>query len=216
MPVQKRSKKSLYKMKGKFPFPYEIIELTISASPEAWKYLYWLSKADPKTAGEGISMLAEPVFNDIIAKPARGIHSGTEIFMPKMKILIAYLHRWISYWFKKHDDEKEWPGPLRDVVEEIRNQTGEKLAPSDKASLKALKTTAYILEKFYGHQRTNHHIKKWTDDLDSFRRSYISRKSNKFIEWFERDERYFPPIYNGSPIITKKDPPGLINLLKAL
>jgi len=213
MPVRKRNKKSLHKMKGKFPFPYEIIELTISASPEAWKYLYWLSKADPKT--EGISMLAEPVFNDIIAKPARGIHSGTEIFVPKMKILIAYLHRWISHWFEKHDKE-EWPGPLRDVVHEIRNETAEKLASSDKTSLKALKTTAYILEKFYSGQRAKHRTQEWTDNLDSFRRSYLSRKNNKFIEWFERDTRYFPPIYNGTPIITKRDPPGFIDLLKAL
>lgn len=216
MHVRKRNRKSAHTIKGNFPHPYEMIELTISALPEAWKYLYWLSKADPKTAGKGISILAEPVFNDITAKPATGMHSGTEVFMPKMKILIAYLHRWIFYWFKNHDDEKEWPGPLRDVVDEIRNETGEKLAPSDTTSRKAFKTTAYIMEKFYGDQRTKHRIKRWTHGLDSFRRSYLSRKNNNFIEWFERDERYFPPIYNGSPIITKNDPPGLIDLLKSL
>ncbi len=194
----------------------DFIKFHIRISPDALKLFYFLSLGEPKAVGELIAHILEPLHNTLTNKPGRGIHSGRETFMLKMKILTAYLYRWIFDWFEKDEDEKEWPGPLRDVVYEIRNETAEKLAPSDKTSLRAFKTTAYILEKFYGQQRTKYRIQEWTDNLDSFRRTYLSRKNNEFVKWFKRDQRYFPPIYNGCPVMTKKDPPGLIDLLKAL
>lgn len=211
-----RTKKSPLSIDAGFPIPYEAIKFKLRISPDALKLLYFLSLGEPKAVGETVAHILEPWHNTLVGKAGRGIHSGRQTFMSKMKILIAYLYRWIFDWFEKHDDEEEWPVPLRDMVHEIRNETDEKLTPSDKTSLKALKTTAHILEKFYGHQRAKYHIKEWTDNLDSFRRTYLSRKNNEFMKWFERDQRYFPPIYNGTPIITEKDPPGLINLLKVL
>lgn len=202
------SKKPFQTVQVAFPFPYENIKMRISVDPESIKMLYWLSLGQPKIVGDIICQTIDPMYQRLTAKLGRGIHSGRENFITKMKILTAYLHRWIPNWLRK--PKEDWPEVLRGVIKDF-----ETLPYSGrKARLNPCELTAYIMERNFGKERRKHGLKKWTEEPEAFRRTFVS--NNRFRAWFTKPERYFPAIFNGKPVLTSKEPSEFISLLKIL
>jgi hypothetical protein len=209
-----RTKKSPLSIDAGFPTPYETVKFKIRITPDALKSLYFLSLGEPKAVGETVAHILEPWYNTLARKPGRGIHSGREAFTVRIKIIIAYIDSRVTYWFRIK--RKRWPEPLRDTIKEMVEQLQKDRSSGkiDRVRISPHKITAFIMEKYYGKERRLHGLLKWTDNPERFRKAMID--DNEFTKWFEHKATRFPPFWNATPIITRKDPPDLINLLESL
>jgi hypothetical protein len=175
-----RTKKDLT-LEHIFPPPFEQYKLKISALPEAWEALYILYYMKPEYVEGLIFHFAMTAYKELHRKRGRGVQSGREDFMHRMKWYTAYIYHWVNYWFKK--SPKEWPNSLRKIIKEGGNQLESFTYLGKEKRLRTDSVTAYIMEKRFGKERKRQGLKKWTDDSDTFRRTFISNnKYAKFIK----------------------------------
>lgn len=122
---------------------------------------------------------AKPAFEYLHLTRGRGIHSGREEFMLKMRLGIPVIYSWVYLWLR--EDEQFWPDSLKQIVRDMKKErkyNGRRMKP------KALEVTAYIMEKQFRHERRKQGFKhKWTDDLDTFRKNFISK--NEFVNFYK-------------------------------
>jgi len=201
-------KQSSHTIETTFPYPYEDLKVKLSGTAESLKMLYWLSLGNPQIVREVIGRSTEAIYQRLTQKPGRGIHNGRERFMARMKILTAYLYRHLLERLK--EPRETWPEPLEAIVKDFEASPYSRRKPRIKPS----KLVAHIMERNYGKERRKHGLKKWTEDVESFRRTFVS--NNKFRVWFVKPEKYFPPIFAGRALLTLKDPSEFISLLKSL
>lgn len=213
MPIRWRTKKSPVMIEESFPFPYEEIRLKIYASPQAWKMLHFYSGADPQKVGEILSKyFTTPVYSLIVSKKGKGFHRGDEWFIDKVKILSALFYSRLKKRLRKSG--KTWPKELKKIAKEYESQYQLSDSGRRRAKITTLKMTAFTMEKYYGKERIKHGLKRWTDDPESFRNTYIVR--NKFMDWFKANPKYSPRFWNEETILTSKDPAEFVSLVNAL
>jgi hypothetical protein len=166
---------------------FDNFELKVSASRKAWTILHNLSLERPEYVGKLIYLhLAEPAFSFIKPGPRfRGINTGREIFVLRMKELIPPVYYWIFWWLK--EPPKNWSTDLSTLVEKIKGQpyniSGRRSTPD------AAEVTAFLFEKYFGKERKKNGLLKWTDDPERFRRTFIS--NSPFAKYYKNLPKNF-------------------------
>jgi hypothetical protein len=170
----KKSNKAPLAVTETFPFPFESIQLKISGTPDAWFRLYALS-AKPKELRSFLYVhFVAPAVRHLVVKRPRGAHKFRAEFINKIKNLSGYNYSLLEYWLKR--PEEEWPKPIRKVIRDFEKNETSYSHSGQRLKLKAHEITAYIMEKRFGRQRKTYKIPNpWTDDPESFRRTYISK-----------------------------------------
>ena len=184
MDIKTRRKKTkdrdLLSAEGTFlslPPPYRNLSIEISASPDAWRTLYIMSFGKPGDIVNIIRDLSKAAYDNITVGSGRGITRSREDFVNKVKRYAAYVYCWAFYWLKK--PQNEWPEPLKTIVTKM----GKSAYHRSQKGPQPQRVTAYIMERDFGKERKNYHLKKWTENPEVFERTFIlNNKYARFVK----------------------------------
>lgn len=179
--VTQRKQGAFVTVKGKFPTPDGTVEMKITADPRSWERIFYLANREPEYLGNLFYLhFAKPAFNRLNSTPSRGVHRGREEFMVKMRLGIPIVYCWVYLWLR--ENEQSWPDSLKQIVRNMKTE-GKFIGPNGREMKpKPLQITAYIMENQFRVERRKQGFKhKWTDDLDTFRKSFISK--NKYVNY---------------------------------
>ncbi len=164
------------------PSPHNNLSLDISASPDAWRTLYIMSFAKPETIVNIIRNLSKAAYDHISVGSGRDIDKSKKIFLNKVKRYAAYVYCWASHWLEK--PQEEWPEPLKEIVKKIDKSAYHRSERKPQPQ----RVTAYIMERDFGKERKQYHLKKWTEHPEVFRRTFIlNNKYARFVKIMCRD-----------------------------
>lgn len=192
----RRNKKSPLTVEGEVPLSQgESLKLKISAPPETWETLYGLSSGRPEYVGNLIWLnFAKPASDHLNSPRPRGVHKGRDKFMFKMKELIPYVYYCVAYWLK--EPQESWPKDFKKIIEKDENNFFGFSNRGKRKSYLPHEVTAYLMEKTYGEEREKNRLKPWTDDPETFRKTFIS--DNELAKGFKAKPKDF--LKDFSPI----------------
>lgn len=185
MKVTQRKKGASVTVSGEFPIPHGTVKMKITADRASWERLFYLANGTPEYLGNLFYLhFAKNAFDHLNPTSSRGIHRGREEFMLKMRLGIPVVYSWVYLWLK--EDEQLWPDSLKQIVRDMKKE-GEYYGRRTKP--KALEITAYIMENQFRDERRKQGFKyKWTDDLDTFRKSFISK--NEYVNYCKTSSQH--------------------------
>lgn len=208
MKIKQRTKKSPLIFEGSFPPAFKKVKIEISPPHDVLNW-FELLRIKPEELGKLFRRdFVGPVIDHLLRKPARGIHRGREEFISWVKYRAAFTYWFITYWLNR--PARSQPRHFKDLVAEVPprlSRSGKTKPPG------ALEITIHIMEKMFGKERRSHGLKKWTDNPESFRRTFVSAKNNEHIEWFRKRLRDLEQAGIGLPenlLITAERPSEVI------
>jgi hypothetical protein len=212
--MPQRTKKSPLIFKGSLPPFFEKLKIEIWPPHDVLNWFALLRMTPDELSRIIQKDFIGPAIDYLLRRPARGIQSGREEFTHRVKCRAAYTYCLITYWLSKPAENQ--PQHFKDLVAEV----GPRLSRSGKAKPPgALEITVHVMEKRFFKERRSHGLKKWSENPDTFRRTFISAKNNKYMEWFKKRLRYLEETGIDLPqnlSITSEDPSGVILALTQL
>lgn len=205
--IRQRKKNGPVTFTGTLKLFSEDIEIKIKASAETWWNFFDLY-FDPKGPSSISNFFYDEIIREVITfletKKPRGTHAQSAEFTERMKRYCAYVYCLCEYWLKK--PRSEWPDPIKDTITWLETpldkRSGDAATVVGSLSLiadhtqKIKKPTPSILaavfaEKFFYEERRPHY-KKWTDDFDTFRRTFITN-NKRYIKHYK--EKILPLLF---------------------
>lgn len=192
----KRLRNGWIRAKGTLDLVTGDLEVRIQGPEETWSKL----PGPPlgKTSSIYKKILRNIFFRDVIVPVhnflhprRRGLSYEKEIFTRKMKVYCANLYLLWDSWLKVPRDK--WPNPIEEAVSALEKKankrTPEELKIAHRLELTIdqskrikhtyiAKLTAFCAEKYFQRERIRNRFDKWTDNFDTFRRTFITGNSS--------------------------------------
>jgi len=165
-----KSKGRKIPIKIDYPTPRGNIKLKVLGLP---KDLYIFTRLDAmersKICHEFIS-LARIRTRTLVFKKPRGRYKDSRSFTSRMRVLATETYPIVRHLLENRSQTQF----VRNLIKEYQKEYNPHSREPEKFEPKPHELTAFIMESIFGNERKKFRIKEWTEDVENFRRTYIT------------------------------------------